>query len=120
MNKDFDFTHEHKNGQIQPTKKQQGWFRTEVDFENSFKWWFALQWQNKYIHLFLVGFVLTILELCNLGWIKDTITENFQDGGTMGGIFTIMGIIIPPAIAAIVAYKGFYQYFDDLKHGRSR
>lgn len=101
-------------------KKQVRWFRTDVDFENSFKFWFALQWQNHYIHLFLVGFVFTALELCNLGWVADTVAENFSAGGTMGGIFTIMGLLIPPAITAIVSYKGFWQYFNDLKHGRSR
>jgi hypothetical protein len=106
-----------KNTEI---KKQKSWFRTEVDFENSFKWWFALQWQNKYIHLFVLGFALTIAELCNFGWVKETVKENFYDGGTMGGIFTLIGMSIPPAIASIVAYKGFWQYFNDLKHKRSR
>lgn len=102
------------------TKKQTSWFHTEVDFENSFKWWFALQWQNGYIKIFVVAFVLMILELINFGWVKDTISENFSDGGIAGGIFTIIGAIMFPAIVGIVSYKGFYQYFNDLKHGRSR
>lgn len=107
---------------IQPdkeVKKQVRWFRTDVDFENSFKFWFALQWQNHYILLFLAGLVPTILEICNMEWVAGTIAENFSVG-IMGGIFTVMGLLIPIAITAIVSYKGFWQYFNDLKHGRSR
>jgi hypothetical protein len=50
----------------------------------------------------------------------DTISENFSAGGVAGGIFTIAGISLPPIVSLIVAYKGFWQFWDDIKHGRSR
>lgn len=110
-----------ENNLIDPNvgSKQKSWFHTDVDFENSFKFWFALQWQNKFLPIFLVTFIATIVELCKLGDIIDAIKNNFDDG-VAGGIFTIMGSIIPPAISIIIAYKGFYQYFNDLKNGTSR
>jgi hypothetical protein len=101
------------------TKKQEGWFRTEVDFENSFKWWFALQWQNKYIQLFAVFFTGLILQLCNLG----TMIEWYQDAwndGVAATIMVTMGMALPIAGTSIIVYKGFYQFFKDLKSGRSR
>lgn len=42
-------THIFKNGKVQPNEplKQTSWFKTDknIDFENSFKFWFALQCQ---------------------------------------------------------------------------
>lgn len=101
-------------------KKQNSWFRTEVDFENSFKFWFALMWQNTYIQIFAVAFPIMIYELCRFGACIESVRENFVVGGTAGGIATILGLLIPPAVVTAIAYKGFWQYFNDLKNKRSR
>jgi hypothetical protein len=104
------------------TKKQESWFRTgkDINFENSFKFWFALQWQNKFMQIFLLTFTITIIELFNLTWVLDTVSENFMDEGALGASFAIAGLVLPPLITLVVAYKGFYQYFNDLKNGTSR
>lgn len=104
------------------TKKQKSWFKTDKDinFENSFKFWFALQWQNKYMQIFILTFLLTIIGLFNINWVINTVVENYSDEGALGASFAIAGFSIPPLVSAIVAYKGFWQYFNDLKHGRSR
>ena len=107
------------SGNIIGATKQTSWFSTEVDFENSFKFWFALMWQNKYIQLFFVGLIPMILEVCNLKWVTDTVRDNFEDG-VAGGIMTIVGLLTPAAIAAVIAYKGFYQFWNDIKSGTSR
>ena len=99
--------------------KQNSWFKTEVDFENSFKWWFALQWQNKYIQIFLLTFTITVIELCNPIWVYDTISDNFSDS-VMGGILSIVGLLIPLVVTSVVSFKGFYQYFIDIKNGTNR
>lgn len=100
-------------------KKQERWFRTDVDFENSFKFWFALQWQNHYIHIFLIFFTLLILEVCNLKTVFGWVEEAWMDGvGT--GLFVSPFTLLPLACTVAIVYKGFWQYFDDLKHGRSR
>lgn len=99
--------------------KQTGWFHTEVKFENSFKFWFALQWQNHYIQLFAIGFILTILELFNLGWVNSTINENFAVGGTFGGVATILGLSIPLLEILAIAYAGFWQFWLDIKNTNS-
>lgn len=100
-------------------KKQTSWFHTDVDFENSFKFWFALQWQNTYIQLFVVFFTVLTLQLINFktvwGWLMDSYNDSI---GT--GIFVTPFMFLPLAGASIIAYKGFFQYFDDLKHGTSR
>jgi hypothetical protein len=104
------------------TKKQESWFKPDedIDYENSFKWWFSLQWYNKYIQIFALAFTATIIELFNLTWISDTVSENFTDESYMGAAFTIAGLIIPPLITLVVAYKGFWQYPNDLKNGTNR
>jgi hypothetical protein len=108
------------SGNVIGVTKQTSWFRTQVDFENSFKWWFALQWQNKFMPIFIVTFTATIIELFNLTWISDTVSENFTDESYMGASFAIAGLVLPPLITLIIAYKGFWQFFNDLKHGKSR
>ena len=113
-------THVYLNGKIEEFKKQKSWFHTEVDFENSFRWWFALQWQNSYMQLFIVGFIALILEIINFGWVIDTVYENFAVGGNFGGIATIICLSIPLLETSAIAYKGFWQFFNDRKHGRSR
>ena len=101
---------------------QKSWFRTEEDlnFEDSFKFWFALMWQNKYIQLAVVGLVATTLELINLGSLLDTCRENAYQDGFWGGLFSYMGMLIMPAMLTLVSYKGLWQYWDDMKKGRSR
>jgi hypothetical protein len=101
------------------TKKQESWFHTDVDFENSFKYWFALQWQNKYIQIFFVFFTLLTLQLINFETVWGWLIDSYKDS-TMTGIFVTPFMFLPLAGVLIVAYKGFYQYFNDLKNGRSR
>ena len=104
------------------TKKQKSWFKTDNDikFENSFKFWFALQWENSYIQLFAIGFIATILELFNFGWVIDTVAINFEVGGNFGGIATILGLSIPFIEASVIAYKGFWQFWNDISKDKSR
>ena len=103
-------------------KTQSSWFKTDKDikFEDSFKFWFALMWQNKYIQLAVVGLVATIIELFNLGNLIDTFYENLYLDGFWGGLFSFIGMIIMPAMLTLVSYKGLWQYWDDMKKGRSR
>ena len=108
------------SGNVIGAKKQTSWFTTQVDFENSFKFWFALMWQNNYIQLFLVGFSATLAELIRFDWVKDTVSSNFSDGGVAGGIFTLIGLITMPIMAGIIIYKGFYQFWNDISKGQSR
>ncbi len=101
---------------------QKSWFKTEEDlnFEDSFKFWFALMWQNKYIQLATLGLVVTIIELFNIGDLIDTFYENLYIDGFWGGLFSFVGILIIPAMLTLVSYKGLWQYWDDMKKGRSR
>ena len=101
------------------TKKQESWFKTEVNFENSFKWWFALQWQNKNILYFIPFMTMLILQLANFGTVWGWLMESYDDGiGT--GLFVTPFMFLPLAGTAIIVYKGFWQHFDDMKHGTSR
>jgi len=99
--------------------KQTRWFRTDVDFEKSFKFWFALQWQNKYIQIFAVSFSLLIYQLFDLsnslGYIKDAWRESVGAGLMVTG-----GSLLPLIVSSVVSYKGFWQYFNDLSRGKSR
>lgn len=103
-------------------KKQSSWFKTDKDinFENSFKFWFALMWQNHYIQIFTVVFIATLVEIFNFNTLVEIVQDNYNDEGGLGATFAVLGLIIPPIVCMVIAYKGFWQYFNDLKHGRSR
>src|SRR5437016_6306572 len=93
------------------------------DFLNgdfSFKNWFKIMWENGYIRIFAIAFGITIYGLLNIRDCINLISDNFADGGTLGGILSIVGLLICPTICVVVAYKGFYQFWNDLKNGRSR
>jgi hypothetical protein len=99
--------------------KQVRWFRTDVDFENSFKFWFALQWQNKYIQIFAVAFPILIWQIINYSNSLGSIVDAW--GESVGaGLMVTAGSLLPLAVSLIVSYKGFYQYYDDLSKGKSR
>lgn len=100
-------------------KKQTSWFHTDVDFENSFKYWFALQWQNKNILYFVPFVTLLILQIINFSTVWGWLIESYDDSiGT--GIFVTPFMFIPLVGTFLIVYKGFWQHFDDMKHGTSR
>lgn len=99
--------------------KQKRWFRTDVNFERSFKFWFALQWQNKYIQIFAVSFSILIYQFCNLTDQLGYIMEAWSDNVGVGLMVT-MGMLLPLIVSSAVVYKGFWQYFNDLGNNRSR
>lgn len=119
-------THVFKNGRVQEIKtedrKQSSWFKTDkdIDFENSFKFWFALMWQNHYIQIFLLTFIISLIELFKLGAISEIVSDNYSDEGGFGATLAVLGLSIPPIVTAVVCYKGFWQYFNDLKNNTSR
>ena len=92
----------------------------EKDFDNSFKNWFKLMWSNWYLPIFIVTFGFLVYEICTFDNVVTTITDNFDESGTMGGIFTIIGVSLPLVISSVIGYKGFYQFWNDLKNGISR
>ena len=78
------------------------------DFLNgdfSFKNWFRIMWDNNYIQIFLTALITNILFLI------------FPDVAGDGQVFVVVFLSI---IKLVVAYKGFYQKWNDLKNGRSR
>ena len=87
--------------------------------DHSFKNWFRIMWKNGYIFIFLIGFVSIITQFVKWNDMMDMIHENF-DYSTFGGIACIVAILIPWAMVGIIAYKGFWQFWNDLKSGKSR
>lgn len=90
------------SGNVIGATKQTSWFTTQVDFENSFKFWFALQWQNFYIQAFIIGLAFGIYMAIDLTGAE------------------LWMLTIPAAIMGFIGYKGFYQFFIDTKNGTSR
>ena len=88
-----------------------------LDGDHSFKKWFKIMWENHYIQIFIVAFGVTIYELCTFQNIVDSVANA---DGIAGIIMSGMGVLIAPVLTIVVAYKGFYQFWNDLKNGRSR
>jgi len=93
--------------------------RDYLDGDHSFKNWFRIMWSNKYILIFLVGLGGMIAQLIMWSDMTNMIKENYADS-IGGGIMVTIAMLLPTAIASLVAYKGFYQFWNDLKNGRSR
>lgn len=74
--------------------------------DHSFKMWFKIMWQNHYIQTFIAALILAIMFV------------TFYDDEFNFGFF--VGLSVPVSIMATIAYKGFYQFWNDLKKGQSR
>jgi hypothetical protein len=72
--------------------------------------WFQLMWKNWYIQLFATAIIFILGEL-----YVNFFVEPFY---SIGGV--IVGFGIPIGMMIMIAYKGFYQFWNDYTHGRSR
>lgn len=77
--------------------EQSSWWKTTVDFEPSFKFWFALMWQNWYILTFVIGVLLVI------AWAFGWYDANWYVG-LVGGLITVA-----------TGVGGFYMTYQDQK-----
>lgn len=94
----------------------------KVDYtggDHSFKKWFSIMWKNLYIQLFVVFITLLILQILNISWCIEAWYESLNEG-IMPIIMVSMGMLIPISGTLIIAYKSFYQFWNDLKNGTSR
>ena len=69
--------------------------------------WFQLMWQNGYIFTFSLAIAFLTAAII----LKDTFYS-------LGGF--LIGISIPIGMMIIIGYKGFYQFWNDYKQGKSR
>ena len=69
-----------------------------------FKMWFSIMWRNWYIQLFAICIAFIVL-VCVSGL-------EYMD--------FFLAITLPIVTALVIAYKGFYQFWNDLKNDRSR
>lgn len=72
--------------------------------DHSFTMWFKIMWINWYIQLFIIC-------LAAIGLVMSS---------DLSGLDSILALAIPTTSAIVIVYKGFYQFWDDLKKGRSR
>lgn len=80
----------------------------DIDFtkkENqTFKNWFKVMWGNFYIIPFIAALVGLIVMLVK--WYDEPVTY--------------LVALLPIAICSAIGHNGFYQYWEDLKKGKSR
>ena len=69
-----------------------------------FKMWFKIMWMNWYIQLFIISLVAITLVLCS----------------DLEGLDLALAITLPTASALVITFKGFYQFWNDLRNDRSR
>lgn len=84
---------------------------------SGFSTWFHVMWSNWYIQLFAVGLAGTVAEIASADWVAGNVAEA---DGAVGTAMVWLGVCVFPAVMLIVAYKGFYQFWRDLRAGRSR
>lgn len=84
-------------------------------FDNSFKNFFKIMWQNTFIQIFLVAFGITVYELITIG----SVIDHFKNDTGVDFWMNFLGYGLAPTVASIVAYKTM-QFWNDLKNGRSR
>lgn len=74
--------------------------------DHSFKMWFKIMWQNQFIQTFVAALVVSIMVILYYD-------EDYD-------MWFAAALSIPILAMIIIAYKGFYQFWDDLKKGKSR
>lgn len=78
--------------------KHYTWFNTgNTEYDPSFKWWFALMWQNGYIQIFIIALVFLIGMLYSLE------------------IDQLWFCIIPVAILTVITILGFIKFPHELR-----
>lgn len=82
--------------------------------KDNFKEWFKIMWGNGYIFIFLISITIVISQLFALSEVINLIKESWHDGITAFS-FTVAGFTIPSVILVLVAYKGFYKHWKNLK-----
>jgi len=88
--------------------------------DHSFKKWFSIMWKNKYILLFLIAFTGFVFELIYFKDVITMVTDAVGSDGIGFGILAGFALSLPTLMMAIIGYKGFYQFWNDLKNVRSR
>lgn len=73
--------------------------------DHSFKMWFSIMWKNSYIQFFLLALFAIFF-----------VFMFFDEKGTE----FYVALTVPSLAAIIIAFKGFYQFWQDLKKGQSR
>jgi len=86
-----------------------------LDGDHSFKMWLKLMWSNGYIFYFLLTLTAAIILIFFPGvfGFDEVLIEDEPWGRWIGLIIPVVGMIL-------VCYKGFYQFWNDMKNGRSR
>jgi hypothetical protein len=78
--------------------------------DHSLKNWLKIMWKNGYIFLFSIFLLMSVV----FGLFPEVV---MMEGGTAwrwGAFgFGLLGM-------GLIAYKGFWQFWNDLKNGRSR
>jgi hypothetical protein len=92
-----------------------GYFNIEgIDYkkkENQTFWkWFQFCIVNWWLPITLVGFILLVLELANIGTISQWLGESYAES-VWTGIFVTPFLFMPLAIFGITAYKGCYKHW---------
>ena len=54
-----------------------------------------------------------------MSYLVELVQSNFEDS-SFGGIITAFAFSIPWLICIAIGFKGFFQFWKDLKNGRSR
>lgn len=72
--------------------------------DHSFKMWFSIMWKNFYIQLFFIA----LFAIGFVFYLFDNEPEFY------------IALTVPSLAAVIIVFKGFYQFWQDLKNGRSR
>lgn len=85
----------------------------------TFKNWFKIMWGNSYIQIFGVALIAVIIQLLKLDSMIYVVIENFSYSNS-GGLMTLVAMFLPTILLMVIIYKGFYQFWNDLKTGNSR
>ena len=72
--------------------------------------WFQLMWKNWYIQLFAIAVIALFGVL-----YQHFFVESFYSLTAL-----LIGIGIPTGMMVMIAYKAFYQFWNDYKSGKSR
>lgn len=75
----------------------------------SFRNWLRLTLSDDWIELWILGLIVSVVELFFLNKISDIISNVYLMEGLIGGIFTILIFVIPIIWVIVIGYFRLYK-----------
>ena len=87
--------------------------------DHSFANWFKIMWKNSYIQLFFIFLLVLIIQITHINFCIELLVE-IKNDNLFSFLLISFAMAMPLLVVLVIIHKGFLQFWNDLKNGRSR